>query len=192
MLDQPGEKLEVVVCTYSERLPVVHLQTLESLGQSLPMRRPHYIVGVSDIALARAYALAYCHKLRDWCKYVLLLDVDILSGPLAVQALRTALFEHPGAGLAVCSYTTRTGMSCISLSPNGAPWVMAGLGCAMVRTAAIPEPTLVAGSELVPGCVGSGQHPSRPGLWTSEDFWMCLELQAVDCGAAVVHRGWRP
>jgi len=191
MFDQ-NETLEVVVCTYSEQLPAEHLQTLESLGQELPMRRPHYIVGVSDIALARAYALGYCAKLRNWCKYVLLLDVDILAGPPAVRALRTALFEHPGAGLAVCSYATRSARRCVSPSPAGAPWVMAGLGCAMVRTAAIPKPTLVAGSELVPGCVGSGQHPSRPGLWTSEDFWMCLELVTVDCGAAVAHRRWRP
>jgi len=186
--DWPAQ--EIVVCAYGD-VPIQHLQTVHELAK----RPPHYVHHISDVALARALALAYCSRLAGWAEYVLMLDVDIVATGADVIALRDALDAHPDAGLAVCDYDLRDGSRALQLGPHHGRdprWVLCGLGCAMVRTAVLNEvPVIRAGYELVPAVVGSGQHPELPGIWMSEDHWMCWELGAVSSGRTVEHLGAR-
>ena len=140
------------------------------------------LYGVSDIALARNRILTVSLEAikRTTLDTVLLIDDDI-SAPLShVQEL---VHESRSRKLPVSGvYANAEGI------PNAIEWPLTGKWLTGLGFIAIPVAALEAlKARTVEGNSGediklfcqSGYHVERPGFWTSEDYWLCLQLGGV-------------
>lgn len=155
------------------------IQRCANRGASVVQR-----VGVSDVAYGRSLILTEVYDLlkgnqhhdsRDWV--VVLIDSDMEFMPSDVQSLVHAARETdlPASGV----YATRTGY--MAAGYRDGVWEC-GLGffafqTCHLHTLATKLKRLDCGYEfgVFPFCQ-SGVHPSRPGHFTTEDFWLCREL----------------
>jgi hypothetical protein len=155
---------------------------LEALGASKLIH-----VGVTDVSLARSMAFAAVLNVCDETPELdtlLLLDDDMMPTPEAVLTLVGACrsLDGPVSGV----YGTKSGVVAATHRP-GFPvsqmWFV-GLGffalpVRRLRELAAQLPHVRSFGKVFPVFCATGIHPRRPGEWTSEDYWFCLELGGV-------------
>jgi len=158
------------------------VEKLEGLGASKMI-----YVGVTDVSLARsmgfAAALNACEE-KPELETMVLLDDDMAPTPEAVQELVDACRELGGPVSGV--YGTNSGVVAATHRP-GFPvskmWLV-GLGffampIRRLRELAAQVPQVHSFGKSFPVFCCTGIHPKRPGEWTSEDYWLCVELGGV-------------
>lgn len=141
--------------------------------------------GVTDVSLARSMALTHVLGLLEGntrIETLLMLDDDVEPEPDDAQRL-VDVSRTWGAVSGV--YGTSERKIAASKHPTQEGRYLTGLGFFAVpvkqlrRLQAWKSKMHHAGRDLTPFCC-TGRHPdSVPGMWTSEDYWLCLDLGGV-------------
>jgi hypothetical protein len=212
------EKTLILVPTHRGISP----ETAECIG-ALKCPSIIRVRGRADVVKARceAFDAAIEHTQGTPIDTVLCLDDDMVFQPpaaLELVAISRRLNE-PVSGVAL---TENGVISAMPWRPNSftlsdRPRWLTGLACMAVpierlrklakqlddaregRTLGAPAPSMAhwaSASAFPPGIrrwCDSGEHPERPGEWTSEDLWFCLQFAGVLlAGVGFGHLKWVP